>query len=41
MRADVASVPRRSRLWIAFQIWRKGAPGMAAGDGYSLRSSDS
>ena len=34
MRADVASLPRRRRLRAAFNIWRKGAPGMpVAADG--------
>jgi hypothetical protein len=36
MRADVASLPRPRRLWVAFNIWRKGAPKMPVGAGKQL-----
>jgi hypothetical protein len=38
MRADVASLPRRKRLRAAFNIWRKGAPGMPVGTEGTPRS---
>lgn len=40
MRADVASLPRHRRLWVAFNVWRKGAPGMPVGSEHAPRSAD-
>lgn len=40
MRADVASVPRRRRLVVAFMIWRKGAPAMPTGSELAPRLLD-
>lgn len=38
MRADVASLPRRKRLRVAFNAWRKGAAGIPTGPENTPRS---